>query len=168
MRTRFGVVRILVPILRWPSTFWLILLGLHGAGESSLKAPLQKEFFVPLFFTAWAILALVPFVLIRRSLAYRAYAAAFLLVLGFLCCDLLVPFRYLSPDYLSPNYDGPRWGEGVKLGRIGGGKGHPNDYWVTGAGLTEPGKLLFVVLLAWPLVLGTVYHRAYQRERRQA
>ena len=163
---RFLLVRVVVWLLRWPLTWWPILTGLYSAGMAQNKAPLQKEFFLPLAHTAWAVLALVPFALLRFPRAYRAYLAAFLPVLGFLCYDLFVPFRYLSPEYLGPGYNGPDWGAGLVLGRIGGAKDQPNLYWVTGVMPPEPANLVFAALLAWSLLLGTAYYCEYQRARR--
>ncbi len=167
MNDLFQVVRIVVPVLRWPVTFYPIILGLYSVGYAEWKAPFQKEFFVPWFSTVWAVLALVPFVFIRPPPVYRAYVVAFVLVLGFLCYDRFVPFRYLSPDYLRSDYDGPRLAGGN--GRIGGGKGEPNLYWVTGVGgPTDTFEFTLAALWIWPLVLASGYHWAYQRERRPA
>jgi hypothetical protein len=75
------------------------MMGLAGGDRPHYAAPLQKQFYRPIFVLLWAILALLPFILIRRRLPFLIYCVAFGIVGGWMLYDLIVPFRYVAPDF---------------------------------------------------------------------
>jgi len=153
------VIRIALWLLRWPLLLGPILMGLAGGDRPHYAAPLQKQFYRPIFMMLWAVLALLPFILIRRRIPYLIYFAAFCIVGGWLLYDLVVPFRYVAPDFLGAIED-PGGSYTIR------GAAEHYDYWITRFDPSE--SWLDVAFIIWPFLLGSVYYFAYARGRRDS
>jgi hypothetical protein len=102
-----------------------ILIGLGGGVHPQYAAPLQKQFYRPIFAMLWAVLALLPFILIRRRIPFLIYCAAFCLVGGWMLYDHVVPFRYVAPDFHGEIED-PGGSYTIR-----GSPSQGYDYWIT-------------------------------------
>jgi hypothetical protein len=156
------VVRIAIWLLRWPLIFGPIMMGLAGGDRPHYAAPLQKQFYRPIFAMLWAVLALLPFILIRRRIAFLIYCAAFCVVGGWMLYDLVVPFRYVSPDFHGEiEYPGGSY-------TIRGSPSMGYDYWITRFVPYSFESWWGLAFLVWPFLLGSVYHFLYARGPRNA
>jgi hypothetical protein len=153
------VVRVAIWLLRWPLILSLILMGLGSGDRPHYAAPLQKQFYRPIFVMLWAVLALLPFVLIRRRIPFLIYSAAFCIIGGWLLYDLVVPFRFVAPDFHGVIED-PGGSYTIR-----GSSQQGYDYWIT---RFDSESWSFVVLCVWPFLLGLVYHILYVRGHRNA
>jgi len=155
------VLRIALPLLRWPIVLYPALMWIGGISSARYAAPLQKQLYVPIFAALWAVLALLPFVLIRGRIAFRIYCAAFLIVGGWLLYDSIVPFRYVAPDFAGQIEDsGGSYTMSVTREKC--------YYWITRFVPSSFESWLSVAFLLWPFLLGSVYHFAYIRGQRNA
>jgi hypothetical protein len=155
------VIRVAIWLLRWPLYFGPILMGLGGGVRLHYAAPLQKLFYRPIFMMLWAVLALLPFILIRRRIPYLIYCAAFCIVGGWLLYDLVVPFKYVAPDFHGEIED-----SGGSYTQRGIGAHY--DYWITRFVPSSFESWLDLAFLVWPVLLGSVYHFLYVRGHRNA
>lgn len=137
-------------------------MRLAGGDFPHYAAPLQKQFYHPIFVVLWAMLALLPFILIRRRAPFLIYCAAFCIVGGWLLYDLVVPFRYVAPDFNGAIEDAG----GAYTIRGSPDQGY--DYWITRFVPSSVESWLELAFLIWPFLLGLVYHFLYVRGRRNA
>ncbi len=114
-----------------------------------------------MFVLAWSVLVLLPFVLIRRRIPFLVYCAAFFAIGGWLLYDLVVPFRYVAPDFHGTIED--PGGSYTKMGTP-----EHYDYWITRFVASSVESWLVVAFLVWPFLLGLVYHFLYVRVHRNA
>lgn len=156
------VVRVAIWLLRWPLTLYPTLFALVGIDQTHYAAPLQKQFYYPVFAMLWAILSLLPFILIRRRIPYLVYCAAFCVIGGWMVYDLVVPFRYVAPNFLGEISD-----PGGSY-TFSGSTSMGYNYWITRFVPSSFESWLFLTLLVWPFLLGSVYHFLYGRGRRNA
>jgi hypothetical protein len=154
--------RIAIWLLRWPLYLGPILLGLAGGDRPEYAAPLQKQFYRPIFAILWAVLALLPFILIRRRIPFLIYCVAFCVVGGWMVYDLVVPFRYVSPEFHGVIED-----PGASYATRGS-KSMGYDYWITRFVPSSFVSWLMLAFYIWPFVLGSGYHFLYARGRQNA
>jgi len=158
--TKANIIRIGIPLLRllpFYSAVWAFA-ALYDLGPKTLivyAPPLQKVFYAPIVGFVWAALALVPFVLLRRSIVFYIYATLLFGCLTFMTCDYLVPFRYVSPDYHGEILDS---GGGYSKS----GNDDNIDYWISYPTFppNEDVWPVWLVSIA-PLILAFVYRRFY-------
>ena len=110
----------------------------------------------------WAILALLPFFLIRRRVPFVIYCVAFCVIGGWMLYDLFVPFRYVSPDYHGEISD-PGGSYTIR-----GSTSMGYDYWITRFVPSSFESWLMLAFYVWPFILGSVYHFLYARGHRNA
>lgn len=147
--------------MRWPLVLYPALMWIGGISSARYAAPLQKQFYGPIFAALWAVLALLPFVLIRGHVAFRVYGAAFFIVGGWLLYDRIVPFQYVAPDFVGQIEDsGGSYSMSVTREKC--------YYWITRFVPSSFESWLGVAFLVWPFLLASVYHFAYVRGRRSA
>lgn len=131
-----------------------------GIGSARYVAPLQKQFYYPLFTALWAVLALLPFILIRRRAAYLMYFAAFSIIGGWLLYDIFIPFRYVAPDFQGEIQD-----SGGSYARSA--TDEKCFYWITRFVPSSFESWLLPAFFVWPLLLASCYHFAYIRGRQK-
>ena len=153
------VVRVAIWLLRWPLFLSPVLMRLAGGDGAHYAAPLQKQFYLPIFEMLWAVLALLPFILIRRRIPYLIYCAAFCVIGGWLLYDLLVPFQYVAPDFHGEIKDA-----GGSYMIVGWDQGYA--YWATRFVPSSFESWLMLAFNIWPFLLGSVYHFLFVRGRR--
>jgi hypothetical protein len=110
----------------------------------------------------WAVVALLPFILIGRRKPYLVYCIAYCAIGGWMLYDLVVPFRYVSPDFHGAIDD---------LGgsyTIRGSASTGYDYWITRFVPSSFESWLDLTFLVWPFLLGSIYHFLFVRGRRSA
>lgn len=155
------ILRVAIPLLRWPFILYPALFALTGIGSARYAAPLQKQFYLPILEGLWAILALLPFIVIRRRTAYFFYCAVFCIVAGWLLYDLFVPFRYVAPDFRGQIEDaGGSYTMSVTDEKC--------FYWITRFVPSNIESWISPAFLIWPFLLGSCYHFAYVRGQRNA
>lgn len=154
------IVRIGIPLLR-PLPSYAALYGFAALYDFGAKtfivyaAPLQKVYFEPVMLFLWGGLALIPFVLLRNSIAFYTYATLFFGCLAFQAYDHFVPFCYISPNF-----------HGEIRDPVGGysSSGNPNsiDYWISYPTFPPDGEdWLLSLVRVTPLILAFVYRRFY-------
>jgi hypothetical protein len=154
------IVRVAIWLLRWPLYLGPILIGLGGGIHPHYTPPLQKVFYRPIFVLLWSILALLPFILIRRRVPYLVYSVAFCVIGGWMLYDLILPFRYVSPEFHGEIEDpGGRY-------TIRGSTSMGYDYWITRFIPSSFDSWLMLAFYVWPFILGSVYHFLYARGHR--
>jgi hypothetical protein len=148
-------IRIGIPILRllsWYQAFWIIPFT-----EVLWAAPLQKQLVVPLAKLAWALLALVPFILLRFRRVFAVYAVGSSAVLMVLAWDYFVPFRYVAPGF-SGTIPGDNFYSYIS-GSVA--------VWVSRPSFNVDDIPLFLVLIS-PLFLACVYRAFYPHWTKKA
>lgn len=156
------VIRVAIWLLRWPLIFGPSMMVLVAGDRPHYGPPLQKEFYRPIFVMRWAVLALLPFILIRRRIAFLIYCVAFCVVGGWMLYDLVVPFRYVSPHFHGVIED-----SGGSY-TIRGSTSMGYDYWITRFVPSSSESWLMLAFVVWPFFLGLVYHFLYVRGQRSA
>src|SRR5436190_11844035 len=127
--TRANLIRFGIPVLRFLPSFAAVwhFAALYDFGPKMFIAyapPLQKVFYAPIMLFVWAALALVPFILLRKSMAFYIYVTLFVGCLTFMAYDYFVPFRYVSPGFQGEIMESS-WG-GTKSGN------HDRiNYWIS-------------------------------------
>jgi hypothetical protein len=136
-------------------------MAIGGISSVRYVEPLQKQFYHPIFAALWAVLALLPFAVIRGRVAFRIYCTAFFIVGGWLLYDKIVPFRYVAPDFTDQIEDsGGSYAMSVT--------GEKCYYWITRFVPSNFESWLSIAFLIWPFLLGSVYYLAYRRGCRNA
>ena len=158
--TKANIVRIGIPLLRLLPSFVALysFAALYDFGAKTFvvyAAPLQKVFYAPIVHFTWSGLALVPFILLRRSIVFYIYVTLFFCCLGFMAYDYFVPFRYVSPHFQGEIQDS---GGGFSSS----GNKDSIAYWISYPTFPpqEDDWPRSLVLVA-PLILAFVYRRFY-------
>jgi hypothetical protein len=141
-----------IPILRLLS--WLRALFIFSMGGVLWAAPIQKLFVVPLAHAVWALLALMPFILLRFRWVFVTYVTIFIAALAVLAYDYFIPFRYISSAYtgeiLNPS--------GAYSRRF---SGDDVDYWISNFTVPNGDDLMMTLVIVAPLLLAIVYRNVY-------
>ena len=154
------MLRVAIPLLRLP-TWYVALYAFNGLPDTRYVPPFQKVFYRPIFLALWGILAILPFILIRRRRAYIFYCGVFAIIAGWILFDEFFPFRYVAPDFTGEARDG---GGSYNIAS----SGTHYSYYFTHFVPSSPESWFMPALVVWPLLLGTLYHYAYTRKHRNA